>query len=69
MRLNGLSNVTFISAAIARTKQQQIIELFSCPTNSGGHRVTGFTGRDDLPEQTFEEHLYVPSLRLDDLFA
>lgn len=43
---NGVKNVSVLSTAIGLgTKMAQI---YTCPTNSGGHRLTGFEGRKDL---------------------
>lgn len=63
---NKLENIIFISAAIA-PKSNDLIEIFSCSTNSGGHRVTGYAGREDLYNNLLKRHIYVPSIRLDEI--
>lgn len=62
-RLNRLSNVKFVAAAIA--PRMGPLRIHSCPTNSGGHRVTGFAGRTDLPQPQANDDLTVPGIRLD----
>lgn len=46
IRLNTLSNIHIVSAAIG--SDRPLTEISSCPTNSGGNRLSGFEGRADL---------------------
>ena len=64
-RLNGLTNVHFVAAAIG--DGPGLAEIHSCPTNSGGHRLTGFDGRKDVSPQR-RETTVVPVIRLDSLW-
>ncbi len=50
-RLNNLSNVTTVCAAVSESKEP--LRIHSARANSGAHRVTGFAGRegDALPEE------------------
>lgn len=65
-RLNRLGNVKLVAAAIA--PRAEPVRIFTCPTNSGGHRLTGFAGRTDLPQPQADDDLTVPGIRLDSLF-
>jgi len=64
-RLNGLTNVHFVAAAIG--DGAGLAEIHSCPTNSGGHRLTGFDGRADVSLGS-RETAVVPVIRLDSLW-
>ncbi len=44
--LNQINNVTLISTAIG--SDDKLAQIYSCPNNSGGHRLTGFKGREDI---------------------
>jgi FkbM family methyltransferase len=48
-KLNDLNNIVQIQAAISTS--QTLVQIHECPTNSGGHRLSGFAGRDDLRNQ------------------
>lgn len=63
---NELSNVFLLNAAIGPS--QEVMKIYICPTNSGGHRVTGFEGRNDFEKMTTLDHISVPSLSLKSLF-
>jgi len=64
--LNGLSNVTVVQAAIGVSTD--LIQIHTCPTNSGGHRVTGFVGRIDTGGSALSDNIYVASVRGDEIF-
>jgi FkbM family methyltransferase len=66
-QLNALQNVELISAAIAPTAD--LIKIYTCPTNSGGHRVTGFEGRADVLASSSLNSISIPSLPLHLLFS
>lgn len=44
--MNKVNNVTLISAAIG--DKSELAYIHTCPNNSGGHRLTGFKGREDI---------------------
>jgi FkbM family methyltransferase len=66
VRSNELGNVTVVSAAI--TDSPGLVRLFNCPTNSGGHRLSGFSGRRDLEGREVYS-VVVPGITLAQLFA
>lgn len=61
---NGLANAFLINAAVAPAKE--LIKIYTCPTNSGGHRVTGFEGRFDSKNL---QSVLTPTISLKTLFS
>lgn len=45
-RSNQVQNVKLITAAIGMSNK--MAQIHTCPTNSGGHRLTGFQGRKEI---------------------
>ena len=67
--LNRVNNVTLISSAIG--SDNNLAQIYSCPNNSGGHRLTGFKGREDvekLSKVSFEP-IIVPVKSLNSIFC
>lgn len=62
---NHLSNVIFINAAIGQ--KEGFAQIYTCPSNSGGHRLTGFDQRNDLIKSQLDS-IRVPVLPLKKLF-
>ncbi|NGX59971.1 MAG: hypothetical protein KR126chlam3_01131 [Chlamydiae bacterium] len=56
----------FISTAIGLG--EKTAQIHTCPTNSGGHRLTGFDGREDIERIPTFGPIYVPMKPLSDLF-
>ena len=44
--LNSIKNVQLISCAVGT--ENAMANIYTCPSNGGGHRLTGFDGREDL---------------------
>ncbi len=63
---NHVQNVSLLSAAIGLEKTAQI---HTCPTNSGGHRLTGFQGRKDIEKCAIFGPINVPMRTLSDVFT
>lgn len=65
---NKVKNVNFFSTAIGLKERGNTAEIYTCPTNSGGHRLTGFHGRKDIENvQTFGP-IYVQITPLHEIF-
>lgn len=64
-QLNQISNVSLLSAAIA--PKEDLLKIYTCPSNSGGHRVTGFQGRKDIFPQPLN-CIEIPSISLRKVF-
>lgn len=63
---NGLSNVSLVHAAIHSTIG--LTKIYTCSSNSGGHRLTGFEGRNDLAPLASLPYVSVVSLPLSQIF-
>jgi len=63
---NQISNVHLTCSAIAPS--QDLVRIYTCPSNSGGHRITGFTGRTDYVKPATLDHITLKSLTLKELF-
>ncbi len=66
--LNDIDNVSFFSCAIGEDKN--LAKIYTCPNNSGGHRLTGFEGRKDLEKckKTFGP-ISIPVICLNEIFS
>ena len=49
--LNKIKNVTLSTCAIG--PEEKLTQIYTCPTNCGGHRLTGFKGREIESTYTF----------------
>lgn len=65
--LNHVSNVSLVNAAIAPASQ--FVKIYTCPSNSGGHRITGFEGRTDIGSLPKIDHISILSISLHSLFS
>lgn len=63
---NHVKNVSLVSTAIGLGSK--MAQIYTCPTNSGGHRLTGFRGRKDIVSSTTFGPIKVPMKSLHDLF-
>lgn len=63
-KANGIHNVKIVSVAIDAS--EGICQLFTCPTNSGGHRISGFEGR--IEGKHLAGSFHIPTLSLEALF-
>lgn len=64
--LNEVNQVQLVSTAIA--SKEHFATIHTCPTNSGGHRLTGFEGRKDLLPSSGIGSIQVPTKPLNTLF-
>jgi FkbM family methyltransferase len=62
VRLNALANVRVIAAAIS--DQCEPARIYTCATNSGGSRLSGFEGRTDVGEAMVCDDITVPAITL-----
>ena len=67
--LNQVNNVTLISSAIG--SNDKLAQIYTCPNNSGGHRLPGYKGLKDLEEltKTSFEPIIVPVKSLNSIFC
>ena len=65
-QLNHLSNVVLVNAAIS--PKSELVKIYTCPSNSGGHRITGFEGRQDVKPSTLDQ-VSVLSISLNSVFS
>jgi FkbM family methyltransferase len=63
---NSVNNVNLLSVAVGL--EEKMAQIYTCPTNSGGHRLTGFNGRADLGKQPPFGPINVPIKSLFDIF-
>ncbi len=63
--LNKINNVNLISCAVGQ--DNKMAQIYTCPTNSGGHRLLGFSGLDVEKISTFGPIL-VPMVTLEKIF-
>lgn len=65
-QLNKLDNVSLVSAAISPV--MGLTKIYTCSSNSGGHRVTGFDGRDNDKVESSIGAVSVAGLPLKNIF-
>jgi len=65
-QFNNLFNVSLVNAAIG--SKIELVKIYTCPSNSGGHRVTGFEGRNDFVKLSSLDHVSVLSCPLKNIF-
>lgn len=65
-RYNQIRNVKLIAAAIGMSNK--MAQIHTCPTNSGGHRLTGFQGRQEIEDIPQFGSIFVPLKPLIALF-
>lgn len=63
---NRVNNVTLLTAAIG--PETKLAQIYTCPTNSGGHRLTGFKGRRDVERLLSFGPIEIPMQPLDEVF-
>lgn len=66
IKLNGLSNVKLYTAAMSDT--HGLVEIHALPGNSGGSRISGFSGRDDYSKDIKFGNVIVPTITLEELW-
>ncbi|NGX48496.1 MAG: 2-O-methyltransferase NoeI [Candidatus Anoxychlamydiales bacterium] len=64
--INKVNNVTLIAAAIG--DNSELAYIHTCPNNSGGHRLTGFKGREDIEKIPCFGPIAVPLKPLEEIF-
>jgi len=64
--INDIENVKLISCAIG--EENSLAKIWTCPNNSGGHRLTGFKGRKDLECFKTFEPISIPMKTLKEIF-
>ena len=65
-QMNALGNVSLVQAAIHSATG--LTKIYTCSSNSGGHRLTGFEGRSDLAPLSALQYVSVFSLPLSRVF-
>lgn len=63
---NQVNNVSLLSTAIGLG--EKMAQIYTCPTNSGGHRLTGFSGRKDVEQFPTFGPIAVPMKPLSHIF-
>ena len=63
---NQVNNVSLLTAAIGL--EGKTAQIYTHPTNSGGHRLTGFSGRKDVEQFPIFGPIAVPMKPLSDVF-
>lgn len=63
---NHVKNVSLLVSAVGT--EEKLVRIHTCPTNSGGHRLTGFSGRKDLEKYEHSESIMVPIKPLKKIF-
>lgn len=63
---NRLRNISLLVAAIG--VESKMTQIYTCPTNGGGHRLAGFSGRKDIEQYPSFGPIQVQTKPLCDVF-